>query len=64
MAKARKNRGAFRKQDCTFIGAWVPTAMVEALDKAVTVLDSDRSKLIREALRDAISRKAATDHTH
>ena len=56
MVKERKQmkRGAVRNADAVFVGAWLPTNLVEALDKAVTKQDSDRSKILREALRDKI----------
>jgi len=56
MVKERKQmkRGAVRSADAVFVGAWLPTNLVEALDKAVTKQDSDRSKILREALRDKI----------
>ena len=50
-------RGAGRNSDRIFVGAWLPTAMVEALDAAVTQQDSDRSKFIREALKDKVKKE-------
>lgn len=47
-------RGAIRTKDCVFVGAWLPVKMVAALDLAVVSRDSDRSKIIREALKDKI----------
>lgn len=38
-----------------FIGAWVPSAWVEALDKVVIADDLDRSKVIRRAVRQLIA---------
>jgi len=49
-------RGAQNRGECIFVGAWVPIAVVQALDDAVQLTDSDRSKLIRDALRDKITR--------
>lgn len=47
--------GAHRRQDCIFIGAWVPEAMARALDEAVKLTDLDRSKILRRALEGKIS---------
>ena len=41
-------RGAVRTSDSVFVGAWIPINLVAALDQAVEILDSDRSKIIRE----------------
>lgn len=48
-------RGAFRRDDCVFIGAWVPEAWVGKIDEVVTTEDTDRSKFLRSALREKLS---------
>jgi len=48
-----------RRGNSVFIGAWVPEGMAEAVDIAVTVLDLDRSKFLRRALEEKVSRAAA-----
>ena len=55
--KIRKQmkRGAVRKADSVFVGAWLPMLLVNALDEAVQQMDSDRSKIIREALADKVN---------
>ena len=55
--KIRKQmkRGAVRKADSVFVGAWLPLLLVNALDEAVQQMDSDRSKIIREALADKVN---------
>jgi metal-responsive CopG/Arc/MetJ family transcriptional regulator len=55
--RKQMKRGAGRNSDRIFVGAWLPTAMVEALDAAVTQQDSDRSKFIREALKDKVKKE-------
>ena len=52
-------RGASRNSDCVFVGAWLPSTMVQALDQVVQTLDSDRSKVIREALREKVQKLEA-----
>jgi metal-responsive CopG/Arc/MetJ family transcriptional regulator len=60
--KLRKTmkRGAVRASQCVFVGAWLPIPLVNSLDEAVTQLDSDRSKIIRDALREKVSKEAAS----
>jgi len=53
-------RGAVRASQCVFVGAWLPIPLVNSLDEAVTQLDSDRSKIIRDALREKVSKEAAS----
>ena len=55
----RKNRGAYRRENCVFIGVWVPKSWVETLDDLVVNQDSDRSKLLRAAVQEKISQGAA-----
>jgi len=57
MSKDRKlRRGIVRAEDSTFVGARVPLFVVEALDRAVAVLVTDRSKFLRMALQEKIAR--------
>lgn len=44
-------RGALHKEGSVFIAAWVPAEIAEILDREVQNQDSDRSKIIRRALR-------------
>lgn len=52
-------RGAYRREDCVFIGVWLPSNLVAAIDRVVVQKDSDRSKLIRSAIQDKIIKEAA-----
>lgn len=45
------NRGALKKGAAVFVGAWVPLEIAQILDREVQLKDSDRSKVIRAALR-------------
>ena len=46
-----------RRGNTVFIGGWVPEALSEAVDTAVKVLDSDRSKFLRIALNEKVARE-------
>jgi metal-responsive CopG/Arc/MetJ family transcriptional regulator len=56
--KRRIKRGAIRRENCIFVGAWVPDLVVEAIDGAVQRMDLDRSKFLRKALEEKISKEA------
>jgi metal-responsive CopG/Arc/MetJ family transcriptional regulator len=59
--KARKQmqRGAVRTSHSVLVAAWLPFPLVRALDDAVQQNDSDRSKIIRDALRDKVQVEVA-----
>lgn len=44
-------RGTVRKKEAEFVGVWLPLPLITLLDQAVRMRDSDRSKLIRNAVR-------------
>jgi hypothetical protein len=52
----RQTRGAVQKPGATFVAAWIPDEIVAAMDQAVKHQDTDRSKLIRKALRLLLSK--------
>ncbi len=54
----RQTRGAVQKEGSTFVAAWIPDEIVAAIDHAVSKEDTDRSKLIRKALRSYFSKPA------
>jgi metal-responsive CopG/Arc/MetJ family transcriptional regulator len=54
----RQSRGAVQKTGATFVAAWIPDEIVAAMDNAVKDQDTDRSKLIRKALRLMLSKTA------
>lgn len=43
-----------KKTESILVPVWVPKVLVPYLDNAVTLEDSDRSKFIRNAVRDKI----------
>ena len=49
-AKKQQNRGAYRRQDCVFIGTWIPSSWISKIEDIVRAEDSDRSKIVRKAL--------------
>lgn len=49
-------RGAYKKEDSKQIPLWVPEEMVPLLDEGVKLEDSDRSKFIRNAIREKLAR--------
>jgi metal-responsive CopG/Arc/MetJ family transcriptional regulator len=55
----KQTRGAVNKAQATFVAAWIPNEIVSAMDAAVRSQDTDRSKLIRTALRAYLSRKVS-----
>jgi hypothetical protein len=55
--KKQLTRGAVKKNDGTFVGGWVPKSLIERLDEAVRTHDTDRSKFIRAALNEKLSRE-------
>ncbi len=60
MSARKKRRGAYRKSDCVFVGAWVPHHLADGLDRAVGFLDSDRSKILREAITEKLARVSSS----
>jgi metal-responsive CopG/Arc/MetJ family transcriptional regulator len=52
-------RGAVSKKTSVIVAVWVPELLLRALDKAVVLQDSDRSKLIRRALRKEVQLEPA-----
>ena len=53
--RKKMKRGANQRENCTFIGVWIPKKMAELIDMAVTAQDLDRSKFLRRALESKIS---------
>lgn len=50
-------RGAVRKSQAHLIAVWVPIHLASAIDQAVERDDTDRSKFVREAIREHVARK-------
>lgn len=49
-------RGKYQNRDGIPVTAWLPKAMVAAIDLAVHFEDSDRSKFVRNAIRERAER--------
>jgi metal-responsive CopG/Arc/MetJ family transcriptional regulator len=54
MIQRTVKRGAYRKTDYAFIGAWIPVELLGLMDDFIRTQDSDRSKLIRRALEEKL----------
>ncbi len=54
-------RGAINTKDSTFIGFWIQKPLLRLIDQGVVQADSDRSKFLRAAVREKLSRRAATN---
>ena len=52
-------RGAVKKSECKLVNVWMPISLLEVLDSAVKSSDSDRSKFIRQAIREKTTVKEA-----
>ena len=57
MNRRTVKRGAHRQEECVFLGAWIPAALMERIDEFVEHEDSDRSKVLRRALEEKISKE-------
>lgn len=55
----KQTRGAVHKEGSIFIGLWIPKADVERIDRAVKILDTDRSKFIRGSIRKRVGEVSA-----
>jgi metal-responsive CopG/Arc/MetJ family transcriptional regulator len=49
-------QGRVKKRECRLLNFWVPVQLLPQLDQAVRATDSDRSKFIRLAIRERVSR--------
>ena len=53
MEPKRKKRGAVTKVGSQLVAVWLPDELCKKLDELVKLKDTDRSKLIRQAIRQA-----------
>jgi len=58
MPQKKQQSGSRRKQGATFIAAWMPDDILAAMDAEIRRTDTDRSKFIRKAVRNALRRPA------
>jgi len=56
--KEPKRKPKTNRPDTTMIALWVPVDLAKQLDAAAKARDLDRSKLIRRAIRETLSRTA------
>jgi metal-responsive CopG/Arc/MetJ family transcriptional regulator len=57
--KSTRPRGAVTKnQGRKLISLWIPSALHKKLEEAVQLQDSDKSKVVRDALRQHLRRTA------
>lgn len=53
-------RGSTRKKSSTLVNFWMERPLVRALDQAARIAEQDRSKFIRSAIREKISRDSGS----
>jgi hypothetical protein len=51
MSTSAKRKTKRAGSTASFVGLWIPTDTLNAIDKKVTLTDSDRSKFIRDAIK-------------
>jgi metal-responsive CopG/Arc/MetJ family transcriptional regulator len=51
-------RGAVSSAESEFVAAWIPKLLVAEIDAVVQMMDTDRSKFLRAAVREKLSRVA------
>lgn len=49
-------RGAIRNPESVLINFWCPRTLVPSIDHGVDLTDTDRSKFIRQAIREKLGR--------
>lgn len=54
--RVRMKRGAVRKREARVVNLWCPPEVIQVLDAGVQIEDSDRSKFIRNAIREKARR--------
>lgn len=50
----KQNRGAVSHSNAVNVSIWLPKDMLAQIDNAVATLDTDRSKFLRRAIRNAL----------
>jgi metal-responsive CopG/Arc/MetJ family transcriptional regulator len=54
--RKRVQRGAVSTAEAEILAAWIPKDLAKQLDQAVRILDTDRSKFLRAAVRERLAR--------
>lgn len=55
------NRGAVKKDESKLLTVWVPQELFPLLDQGVAIEDSDRSKFVRNAIREKLARAGVVE---
>jgi hypothetical protein len=55
-ARKKMRRGALSKTQSELVGGWFPKHIVDVIDRVVVARDTDRSKFLREAVREKLAR--------
>jgi metal-responsive CopG/Arc/MetJ family transcriptional regulator len=50
-------RGAVQKKRARAVMVWFPIPLLAGVDSAVQIVDTDRSKFIRQAVREKVNRE-------
>lgn len=50
-----RKTGRIRKSEARLLNVWVPKDLFPLIDQAVRALDTDRSKFVRNAIREKIA---------
>ena len=53
-------RGSVRKAESRMITVWVPRSLIPIIDQGLAKLDTDRSKFIRNAIREKLAQNGIT----
>ena len=53
-------RGTVKKSESTLLTVWVPTTFEEPLKQGIAIEDSDKSKFVRNAIREKLARHGIT----
>jgi metal-responsive CopG/Arc/MetJ family transcriptional regulator len=51
------NRGVVKTSEAVLVAVWIPRPLLAAIDEAVRVDDTDRSKFARSAIRAFLARR-------
>lgn len=56
MKNRTAKRGAYSRENCVFIGAWIPIELMDLIDDLVRRDDLDRSKVLRRAIEEKLQK--------
>jgi metal-responsive CopG/Arc/MetJ family transcriptional regulator len=58
MSTSAKRKTKRTGKAASFVGLWIPDETLNAIDRKVTLTDSDRSKFIRDAIKRKLQQPA------